>query len=147
MPRSRHATAQSRRYGIPGNVHKRLHSKDMKIQYCVYFTRLYTRGKLKGLSPRTSLAFPTLEGAKRWVTNVESNDKLDYRLKDARITEIPGIEPYLYTLNKITPSTWKGILVVRSRISQDSQQRDVRSTRKFTEFTQDKHQARWFRGE
>jgi hypothetical protein len=136
-----------RRYGILGNVHKRLHSKDMKTQYCVYFTRLYTRGKLKGLTPRASLAFPTLDGAKRWVKNVESNDKLDYRLKDARITEIPRIEPYLYTLNKTTPSTWKGIFVARSRFSQGGQQRDVRPTRKFTEFTEDKHQARWFRGE
>ena len=53
----------------------------MKTQYCVYFTRLYTSGKLKGLTPKSSLAFPTLEGAERWVKNVESNYKLDYVLK------------------------------------------------------------------
>jgi hypothetical protein len=118
----------------------------MKTQYCVDFTRLYTRGKLKGLTPKSSLAFPTLEGAARWVRNVESNYKLDYVLRDARIRKIPEIERYPQALGKAT-SLWEGRSMARTEISRSGQERDVSPARKFTDFTEDKHQARWFRGE
>ena len=111
----------------------------MKTQYCVYFTRLYTRGKLSGLTPKSSLAFPTREGAERWVKNVGINRKLDYVLKDTRIRKIPEIEPINVT--------WEGRSIVRAATSQSGQERNVRRAAKFTEFTEDKHQARWFRGE
>ena len=73
---------------IPGDRSQ----KKMTTRYAVYFTRRYTRGQLKGLTPGSSLVFPTLEGAKRWVKNVETNSKLDYVLEDARFGEIAGIE-------------------------------------------------------
>ena len=66
--------------------------KKMTTRYAVYFTRRYTRGQLKGLATGSSLVFPTLEGAKRWVKNVEANSKLDYVLEDARFGEIAGVE-------------------------------------------------------
>ena len=119
----------------------------MKTQYCVYFTRLYTSGKLKGLTPKSSLAFPTLEDAERWVKNVESNYKLDYVLKDTGIRKIPEFEPYLPTPGRVTYFNWEAGSIARAGISQSGQSRDVRRTKKFTAFTEDKHQARWFRGE
>lgn len=113
--------------------------KKMTTRYAVYFTRRYTRGQLKGLATGSSLAFPTLEGAKRWVKNVEANSKLDYVLEDARFGEIAGVE----LPRESGLSTWERMALVRAK----GHNRDAHPSRSFTEFTEDSHQARWFRRE
>ena len=115
----------------------------MKTEFHVHFTRQYTRGKLKGHTPKSSLVFPTLESAKRWVKNVESNGKLDYVLRDTQITE-RRVESDFFDFSY---SMWKCGLSSGAKVSQCEQKRDVLPARKVTDFTEDKHQARWFRRE
>ncbi len=115
----------------------------MKTEFHVHFTRQYTRAKLQGLTPKSSLAFPTLENAKRWIKNVQSNGKLDYVLRDARITE-RRVESDLFVFSY---SPWECGFTTPAKVSQCEQKRDVLPARKVTDFTEDKHQARWFRRE
>jgi hypothetical protein len=116
----------------------------MKTEYCVHFTRYYTKGRLKGLSPKSSLVFSTLESAKRWVKNAESNGKLDYILRDVHVTEV-RVEASSFGLGGASHSTWHGKASLRPDGPRSEQERDVGPARKFTDFTEEKHQARWFR--
>jgi hypothetical protein len=115
----------------------------MKTKFCVHFTRQYTRGKLKGLTPKSSLVFPTLDSAKTWIRHVESNCRLDYVPKDARVTEI-SVKSMPLGLSDVRHWNLDSDSRPGTTTPQGKRELEVRPGRSFTKFTEDTHEARWF---